>query len=125
LTPAAAVSAAGLGSEYMPMYVTGHKAGATPGTMQSPVRIKAGEEFYSGSRSGDFSGITRVAPALCPVTYMDMYSLSHAELQRIQSEPTKCMPCANPAGSRISAWARARVRVGSFSRLPHIIHEHE
>ncbi|MCA9080030.1 MAG: hypothetical protein KDA58_05695, partial [Planctomycetaceae bacterium] len=50
-------------SEYMSMYVTGQKAGTTPGTMGVPQLVKGGNETYPGGRAGDYSGI-----AVDPVT---------------------------------------------------------
>jgi subtilisin-like proprotein convertase family protein len=45
-------------TENVSMYVTGQAAGLKTGVMQTPVLVQAGATFYSGSRSGDFSGIT-------------------------------------------------------------------
>jgi subtilisin-like proprotein convertase family protein len=45
-------------TENASMYVTGQIPGAKAGVMQSPALVAAGSTFYSGSRSGDFSGIT-------------------------------------------------------------------
>ncbi len=54
-------------AEFMSMYVTGREAGDAPGTMQTPVRAKAGLRTYASfdcpssgdvCRAGDFSGIT-------------------------------------------------------------------
>ena len=52
--------------EFVSMYVTGRSVGDLPGTMQTPVLIKAGERNYVSfdcadaheCRAGDFSGIT-------------------------------------------------------------------
>ena len=42
----------------MSMYVTGRAATDPTGTMQAAVLAKAGEQYYQGTRVGDFSGIT-------------------------------------------------------------------
>jgi hypothetical protein len=42
----------------MSMYVTGRRATDSAGTMQRPVVVKGGEQYYQGTRVGDFSGIT-------------------------------------------------------------------
>lgn len=44
--------------ETMSMYVTGQTFGDTPGVMQTPVLVKAGETNYQGGRAGDYSGIS-------------------------------------------------------------------
>ena len=45
-------------TEDMSMYVTGRAATDPTGTMQAAVLAKAGEQYYQGTRVGDFSGIT-------------------------------------------------------------------
>jgi hypothetical protein len=45
-------------AEDMSMYVTGRAATDPAGTMQTGVLAKAGEQYYQGTRVGDFSGIT-------------------------------------------------------------------
>jgi autotransporter-associated beta strand protein len=45
-------------SQDMAMYVTGRLASDPTGTMQAGVLAKAGEQYYQGTRVGDFSGIT-------------------------------------------------------------------
>jgi hypothetical protein len=45
-------------TEDMAMYVTGRLATDPTGTMQTGVLAKAGEQYYQGTRVGDFSGIT-------------------------------------------------------------------
>jgi Ca2+-binding RTX toxin-like protein len=49
-------------SENMSMYVTGQSPTDAAGTMQAPVRAKAGEDGYQGTRAGDFSS-TMVDPS--------------------------------------------------------------
>jgi autotransporter-associated beta strand protein len=45
-------------TEDMSMHVTGRLASDPSGTMQTGVLAKAGEQYYQGTRVGDFSGIT-------------------------------------------------------------------
>jgi hypothetical protein len=45
-------------SEFVSMYVTGQQAGDPAGTMQTPVVTHPGVNPYTGSRGGDYSGIT-------------------------------------------------------------------
>jgi autotransporter-associated beta strand protein len=47
----------------MSMYVTGRTVSDPAGTMETPVLVKAGQQYYQGRRIGDFSGI-----AVDPVT---------------------------------------------------------
>src|SRR5262249_38693063 len=44
--------------ENMAMYVTGRAPTDPAGTMQPGALVKAGEQEYQGTRTGDFSGIT-------------------------------------------------------------------
>src|SRR6185436_19258345 len=50
-------------TEFVSMYVTGQKLGDAPGTMRTPMLVKAGTETYAGTRGGDYSGM-----AVDPVT---------------------------------------------------------
>ncbi|GAB5402359.1 MAG: hypothetical protein Aurels2KO_05900 [Aureliella sp.] len=65
--PSVAINAAGdIGLTYMQssateftsMYVVGQAAGSLPGSMAPPQLVKAGNQLFPGSRSGDYSGIT-------------------------------------------------------------------
>jgi autotransporter-associated beta strand protein len=49
--------------ENMSMYVTGRTVSDPAGTMETPVLVKAGQQYYQGTRIGDFCGI-----AVDPVT---------------------------------------------------------
>jgi hypothetical protein len=49
-------------TQNMSMYVTARTSSDAPGLMETPALVKAGEDFYNGSRAGDFSGIA-VDPA--------------------------------------------------------------
>jgi hypothetical protein len=48
--------------EYMSMYVTGRTPFDSPGAMEAPARVAAGQADYLGTRAGDYSGIA-VDPA--------------------------------------------------------------
>jgi hypothetical protein len=44
-------------TDYMSVWVTGRNASDPPGTMETPVLVRAGDSNYHGTREGDFSGI--------------------------------------------------------------------
>ena len=45
-------------TQFVSMYVAGQKFGDAPGTMSTPALVKAGTQTYSGTRGGDYSGIS-------------------------------------------------------------------
>jgi hypothetical protein len=67
-------------TEMMSMYVTGQTPADPPGTMAPGFDAKAGEQFYQGTRVGDFSGIT-VDPANPSIFWAaNEYSISSTDI---------------------------------------------
>jgi hypothetical protein len=70
-------------AENMSMYVTGRTTADAAGTMETPALVKAGEDFYQGTRIGDFSGIT-----VDPATGSSFWAANEYAIVRDPIDPT-------------------------------------
>ena len=67
-------------TEDMAMYVTGRLTSDPSGTMQVGVLVKAGEQYYQGTRIGDFSGLSVDPNSSTTYWAANEYSISTTDL---------------------------------------------
>jgi hypothetical protein len=115
--------------EDMAMYVTGRSATDPQGTMAAGVLAKAGEQFYQGTRVGDFSGVMVDPTTGTSFWAVNEYSIATSDISLPNwgtwiaefqvNSPTVGKPAANPQSvSVIENTATAVTLTGSDPNSP-------